>query len=76
MANYTKNSYLPINNNFEQKISKCYTKRELLFKILVIGDFGVGELFFFCFLLELIKTLFGVKEKRRSCEDTPTVRLN
>lgn len=45
MANCTKNNYVPLNNNNEQKISKCYTKRELLFKILVIGDFGVGKLF-------------------------------
>lgn len=38
-------NYLPINS--ERKLSKRYAKRELLFKILVIGDFGVGEYLWF-----------------------------
>lgn len=38
----SKNHHLPVNKN-ELKISKRYQKKELLFKILVIGDFGVGE---------------------------------
>lgn len=32
------------------KIIRRQTKKELLLKILVIGDFGVGEFLFVCFV--------------------------
>lgn len=45
-------SFDGVNNNNSQKINKTSNaqklqlKRELLFKILVIGDFGVGKIRF------------------------------
>lgn len=33
-----------INNNTEMLIEKMFNKTEILFKFLVIGDFGVGKI--------------------------------